>query len=228
MDATRPRPRSEAMMTTTLRRMLGALSILLPITLTAACAHQGTGSAASASPSTASPWASPTSTMRWNDQAWELVARNQVGQYPAIRTFAYTNLAINNAIILARQQNRGPAGAAAGAAATVLIFLYPKDEQALTTRLARETAAIGAEGRADFAAGVEIGRAAALDVIAAAKNDRVAAPWTGSLPLGPGLGQARTFFLTTGSEFRPPTPMAVDSPAFKAQVADVRKVSDNR
>jgi hypothetical protein len=81
-------------------------------------------------------------------------------------------------------------------------------------------------------------------VIAAAKNDRVAAPWTGSLPtgpdkwvsqnqpptppLGPGLGQARTFFLATGSEFRPPTPMAVDSPAFKAQVADVRKVSDHR
>ena len=80
--------------------------------------------------------------------------------------------------------------------------------------------------------------------VASAKNDRIAAPWTGSLPtgpdkwasqnqpptapLGPGLGQARTFFLTTGSEFRLPTPMPVDSPAFKAQVADVRKVSDNR
>src|SRR5262245_25367427 len=135
------------MLTTTLRRMLAALSILLPITLAVACAHRAADGLGSAAPATASPWALPTSMMRWNDQAWELVARNQVGQYPAIRTFAYTNLAINNAIILARQQGRGPAGAAAGAAATVLIFLYPKDEQALTARLARETAAIGAEGQ---------------------------------------------------------------------------------
>jgi hypothetical protein len=182
--------------------------------------------------------------MRWNDQTWELVARNQVGQFPAARTFAYTNLAINNAIVLARRQGRGPAGAAAGAAATVLVFLFPKDEGALTARLARETAAIGAEGRADFAAGVEIGRAAAADVITAAKNDRVGAPWTGSLPsgpdkwvsqqqppappLGPGLGGARTFFLTTGSEFRPGLPPALESPAFKAAVAEVRQVSDHR
>ena len=232
------------MLTTMLRRIVGALSIGLPITLAAACAHQGTSGSVSASPSTSSPWALPTSTMRWNDQAWELVARNRIGQFPAIRTFAYTNLAINNAIILARQQGRGPAGAAAGAAATVLIFLFPKDEQALTARLARETAAIGVEGHADFAAGVEIGRAAAADVIAAAKNDRSGAPWTGSLPtgpdkwvsqnqpptppLGPGLGGVRTFFLTTGADFRPPTPPAVDSQAFKAQVAEVRKVSDHR
>src|SRR5262245_16595527 len=233
------------MLTTRLRRTLGALSMLLPIPLAAGCTQHGASGAVSASPpATASPWALPTSTMRWNDQAWELVARNQVGQFPAIRTFAYTNLAINNAIILARQQGRGPAGAAAGAAATVLVFLYPKDEQALTARLARETAAIGAEDRADCAAGVEIGRAAAADVITAARNDRVATPWTGSLPtgsdtwvsqnqpatppLGPGLGSARTFFLTTGADVRPPTPMAVDSPAFKAQVAEVRLVSDHR
>src|SRR5262245_35572023 len=112
------------MLTKTLRLMMTALSILLPITLAAACAHQRADGLGSAPPATGSPWALPTSTMRWNDQAWELVARNQVGQFPAIRTFAYTNLAINTAIILARQQGRGPAGAAAGAAATVLVFLY--------------------------------------------------------------------------------------------------------
>ena len=230
-------------MTTTLRRTLRAL-MLLPITLVAACAQHGAGGP-SASPTTnTSPWALPTSTMRWNDQTWELIARHQIGQFPAARTFAYTNLAINNAIVLARQQGRGPAGAAAGAAATVLVFLFPKDEAALTARLARETAAIGVEGRADFAAGVEIGRAAAADVITAAKNDRVSAPWTGSLPtgpdkwvsqnqpptppLGPGLGGARTFFLANGAEFRPGPPPALESPAFKAAVAELRQVSDQR
>src|SRR5262245_42262990 len=49
-----------------------------------------------------SPWALPTSTMRWNEYACELIARNQIGQFPASRTLAYMNLAINNALIQAR------------------------------------------------------------------------------------------------------------------------------
>jgi hypothetical protein len=38
----------------------------------------------------------------------------------------------------------------------------------------------------------------------------------------------RTFFLTSGSEFRAPAPPAYDSPAFRADVAEVRRVSDQR
>jgi hypothetical protein len=102
--------------------------------------------------------------MRWNEYACELIARNQVGQFPASRVLAYINLSINNGIVLARQQGRKPDGAAAGAAATTLIYLFPKDEQAIAGRLAGETAAMGTDGKqAEFAAGVEIGRAAAAD-----------------------------------------------------------------
>ena len=212
----------------------------------AGCAHQpDRTTAAGASPPAPSPWALPTSTMRWNEYACELIARNQVGQFPAARTLAYLNLAINNAIVSARQQGRKPDGAAAGAAATVLIDLFPKDEQAIAARLSGEIAALGTDGpRADFEAGVAIGRAAASDVIALAKSDRSNLAWSGPAPagndkwssraqpprppLGPRLGEMRPFFLTTGADFRAPPPPSYDSAAFRKEVSEVRAISDRR
>jgi hypothetical protein len=231
------------MVTTTIRRIPLVLCSLLSVLLVGACARSREREA-SASPPGASPWALPTSTMRWNEHAGDLIARNQIGQFPAARTFAYTNLAINNAIVLARQQDRKADGAAAGAAATFLAFVFLKDEKAIASRLAGEMAAIGADARPDFTAGVEIGRAAANDVIAVAKTDRTGAAWSGSVPtgpdkwasqlkppgppLGPQLGAARPFFMTTGADFRPASPPAYDSPVFKTAVAEVRFVSDKR
>ena len=46
--------------------------------------------------------------MRWNEYACELIARSQVGQFPAARTLAYLNLAINNALVAAKQQGKSP------------------------------------------------------------------------------------------------------------------------
>lgn len=201
-------------------------------------------SAAIASKSASSPWALPTSTMRWNEYACDLIARNQVGQFPASRALAYLNLAINNSIVVAKRQGRASDGAAAGAAATVLIYLFPKEEQAIGNRLAGELAAIGDNGRQQFAAGIEIGRAAAADVIASAKADRSDLAWTGPVPEGPGkwssrmqparpplgprLGEMRPFFLTTGADYRAPAPPAYDSPEFRAQVGEIRAIADSR
>ncbi|HET7033988.1 MAG TPA: hypothetical protein VFJ48_12735, partial [Casimicrobiaceae bacterium] len=135
---------------------------------------------------TSSPWALPTSTMRWNEYACDLIARNQVGQFGASRALAYVNLAINNAIVVARQQGRKPEGAAAGAAAAALVYFFPKDEQAISARLDGEIAAMGTDGKqAEFSAGVQIGRTAAADVIAMAKADRSDLAWSGPLPAGP-------------------------------------------
>lgn len=232
------------MLTIRIRWVPQVFYAVLAIVLAGACAHPRDRGSASALPSNPSPWELPTSTMSWNEYAWDLIARHQIGQFPSARTLAYTNLAINNAIVLARQQGRKPDGAAAGAAATVLAFVFPKDEQAIAARLAGEAAALGPEARSDFAAGVEIGRAAANDVITAAKNDRAAATWAGAIPtgpdkwasqlqpprppLGPQLGGIRPFFMTTGAEFRPPEPPAYGSQAFNAAVTEVRAVSDKR
>ncbi len=219
------------------------LLALATLVLVSSCAQQPERASTSAAPAS-SPWALPTSTMAWNEYACDLIARNQVGQFPASRTLAYLNLAINNAIVAAKQQGRAADGASAGAAATMLIALFPKEEQAIAARLSAETAAIGANGRAQFAAGVETGRAAATDVIAIAKADRSALAWTGSVPegadrwssrfqparppLGPRLGEMRPFFLATGSDFRAPAPPAYDSPKFRAEVVEVRTIADSR
>jgi PAP2 superfamily len=227
------------------RPMSLLLYALVAFAVAGGCAHEsGRASSGAASPTAASPWALPTSTMRWNEYACDLIARNAIGQFPAARTLAYTNLAINNAIVVARGQGRKPDGAAAGAAATVLAFLFPKDEQAIAARLSGETGALGADARGDFAAGVEIGRAAAGAVIEAAKTDRAGLTWSGQVPaspdkwasqlqpprppLGPRLGEMRPFFMTTGSEFRTTGPPPVGSPAFRAALAEVRAVSDKR
>ncbi len=220
------------------------LSIAATLSLAGCATPAERSTEAMASKPTASPWQSPTSTMQWNQFACDLIARNQVGQFVAARTLAYVNLAINNALVAAKRQGSAPAGAAAGGAATVLVYMFPKEEAAINARLAGEVAAMGNNGRAAFAAGIESGRAAGADVVAMAKADRTDAAWTASVPegegkwssrmqparppLGPRLGEARPFFLASGSDFRAPAPPAYDSPEFRAQVAEVRVISDGR
>src|SRR5262249_43669033 len=104
--------RRKGMPITRSRWMASLLWAFLTIVLTGACANLGERGSASAATPNASPWALPTSTMRWNEHAAELIARNQIGQFPSARTLAYMNLAINNAIVVARQQGRKADGAA--------------------------------------------------------------------------------------------------------------------
>jgi hypothetical protein len=224
---------------------LCAALLALPLQLlVTGCAQQPPAAPAAPAAAGATPWALATSTVQWNDYACDLIARNAVGQYAALRTLAYLNLAIHNAIAAARQQGLEPDGAAAGAAAGVLAHFFAKDEPAISARLSRETGALGSGTRSRFAAGVELGRAAAAQAVALAKADRSDATWTGSLPTGedkwssraqppapPGgahFGKVRTFFLTTGADLRAPPPPAYGSEAFKAQVSEVRRVSDTR
>jgi hypothetical protein len=193
----------------------------------------------------AAPRAAPTSTARWNEYACELIARNRAGQFPAVRSLAYMNLAVNNATVEAGRQGTKPEGAAAGAAATVLAFFFPQEAPAIAARLSGETAALGARDyRSDFSAGVDIGREVGASVIAFAKADRASVAWTGTLPngddkwsslaqppappVGPQLGAMRTFFIASPAEFRAPPPPAIGSPRFKSELAQVRRIADGR
>jgi hypothetical protein len=221
-----------------------AVLAIVVAALAAGCALQPERSSTAGVSPPPPPWTLNTSTMRWNEYACDVIARNQAGQFPAARTLAYVNLAINNAIVVARQQGRKPEGAVAGAAATALTSLFPKEEETIGQRLAGEVAAMGIDGQAEFAAGVEIGRAAAITVIAAAKTDRSDLLWSGPPPagadkwssrtqparppLGPRLGEMRTFFLASGADYRAPPPPSYDSPAFRATLAEVRAVADHR
>jgi hypothetical protein len=222
-------------------------SFVLAVTVGAivhGCTHQPVKPQSVQSSVPSSPWAAPTSTVQWNEFASELIAANKVGQYPALRTFAYVNLAINNGIVLAGTSGAKSEGAAAGAAAAVLVALLPREEKAIAGRLSGEMDALGANHRADFTAGVEIGRAAAGEVVAMAKADRSSVAWSGaapgggdkwsslttppSPPMGSQLGGVRPFLMTSASEFRAPPPPSLKSPEFIATLTEVRRISDTR
>lgn len=227
---------------TTLRRI--ALGLFIG-TLAAGCAHQPMqAERAAMQESAVAPWVAPSSTVQWNEFASELIARNRVGQFPALRTFAYMNLAISNAMVATDGKGVAAQGAAAGAASEMLVTLFPKEEAAIRGRLSAETAALGVSHQPDFIAGVDRGRAAAGEVVAMAKTDRASAQWSGTVPtgdemwssraspptppLGAHLGGVRPFFMKTASEFRAPPPPALNSPQFQATLAEVRQISDTR
>jgi hypothetical protein len=151
------------------RRAAFVVTAVTSIMLLGGCAQQQARDSAALAQPAPSPWALPTSTMRWNEYACELIARNQAGQFPAARILAYLNLGINNAIVEAKRQGRKADGAAAGAGATVLAGFFPKDEAAITARLNGEIAAMGAgASRDEFAASAGIGRTvgASIDALA--------------------------------------------------------------
>jgi hypothetical protein len=215
----------------------GFLVALASVVLLAACAHSPTEQVKR-------PWLSATSTNQWNEYANDLIARNAVGQVGALRTLAYLNLAIHNAMVQAEKEKQATDGVVAGAAATVLSQLFAKDEAAVNARLQREIQAIGSGQRAAFQSGVGLGRKVGDQVMAQARTDRIAAAWTGTVPVGegkwaslvnppaaplaPALGNARTFYMKAGDEFRAPPPPAWGSAAFQAQITEVRRISDTR
>lgn len=183
----------------------------------------------------------------WNQVAREMVAANGTAALFAFRAYAAVSVAQYNAAVAAGEgkvNNVDPSVHAAIAAASVgaLAYLYPAQAAALEVRLDEFLASPtwpGEEHR-DALAGEAVGRAIAEQVVARAQADRFLDLWTGTVPVGPGLwfsgtppvggalGQARTYFLLSGNQFRPPPPPAFGSPEFLAALAEVRQISDTR
>jgi membrane-associated phospholipid phosphatase len=139
--------------------------------------------------------------------------------------------------------------AAAAAAAAVLSYIFPTDDTLGFHALEREAGeariAAGAAYRSDVEAGYAIGRAVAAQVIARAKSDGSAEPWTGVVPVADGLwkptpprfvaepfdalaGGWRTWVIPSGDAYRPAPPPAVGSAAFNVDLEDLRRLSTSR
>lgn len=187
----------------------------------------------------------------WNNVARSLVIKNRSNPFQALRGYAIVSVAQYNAAVAAEQEKQGgvhASGHAAIASASVitLSYLHPGDAAALETQLAQFLAADTWPGDAqtDAVQGEAVGRAVGQQVVARAQTDRFFAPWSGTVPTGPGLwfssavppappvgamfGQAKTYFLTSGDQFRLPPPPAFGSPEFNAALAEVRQISDTR
>ncbi len=187
-------------------------------------------------------------TVTWNRAARDLVKKYATGAAPAMRVYALVSLVQHEAATEALHARGGrmrasDAAAVAGASAAMLTYLYPAEAAALEAKVdSQEAAAKGWRGRpGDFARGEQLGREVAALEIARAKVDGFFTPFTGTVPTCDGcwravptppafatLGAARTFFLDSGSQFRPVPPPAWGSPAFVAAIAEVRQFSDLR
>jgi membrane-associated phospholipid phosphatase len=197
----------------------------------------------------------PTASVRWSTITRDFIAAKPAATKPnpvaAFRAYAYLSLAQYRAVIAARKAHgvhphASPQGAVAAASSTVLSALFPADAAFFTSQLQLQESEIAASEKAQsaFAAGEEVGRTVAAEVLQLAQSDHFDLVWTGTAPIGPGywtsdfdpprppqlplLGQMRPFLMKSGDQFRPGAPPALGSAEFLAALAEVRQFSDNR
>lgn len=132
--------------------------------------------------------------------------------------------------------------AVAGAASTILAYLYPDDQAALTSaaeQAGQSRLMAGVEFPSDVSTGLALGRSVASRVTDRANGDGSDAVWDGTMPntpghwtpdpgtqpVGPLAGTWKTWVLNSGSQFRPGPPPAFDSAEQAAQLAQVRDFS---
>lgn len=185
----------------------------------------------------------------WNGVARELVITTLASTPFAIRAYAVVSVAQYQAAIAAgkgRERSVHPSVHAAISAASVatLSYLFPAKADELEARLDVYLEATSRPGNEHVAAGGAVGRTAAEVIVERAKTDAFLAPWTGTVPVGAGLwysstnppsapggaafGQAKTFMLESGDQFRPAPPPTFGSAEFLAAVAEVRQHAETR
>jgi membrane-associated phospholipid phosphatase len=139
--------------------------------------------------------------------------------------------------------------AVAGAAATVLAYLFPAASSRWLDTLAEEAGVsrlwAGTNYRGDIDAGFALGRQIGALAVARGEGDGSSATWDGSgrpsgegiwQPTPPGFGEPldplagtwQPWLLGTGSAFRPAPPPATDSPGWHAELAAVQEATARR
>lgn len=198
------------------------------------------------------------SSVGWQAQARALVAANNMSPLAATRVYAALSIAQYQAVLATpdadgdhelpangvgaggRSALEARRGAVAGASARVLSFLFPAAAVALNERAQAEGEAGPGNVHPQFTRGLEIGEDAGDAMVEHLKTDRFTAPWTGTVPVGPGMwiangppagatfGGVKPYLMTSGAQFRPAPPPAFNSPAFLADLAEIRFLSDFR
>ena len=184
----------------------------------------------------------------WQEQARTLVAANKLSPLAAVRVYAALSVAEYQAVVGIPTPERARApraveerrGAVAGASVQVLSFFFPAAATSLEQRVTTESDAVPDKLRPFFTRGVASGRVTGTLRVELTKTDRFTTPWTGTVPVGPGMwiangppagatfGGVRPYFLTSGNQFRPAPPPAFGSESFLADLSEVRTLASNR
>jgi hypothetical protein len=172
----------------------------------------------------------PSPVVAWNQITMDTIERVKPSQHQAIRLHAYVSLAQYAALVDAKNKT-AMSDTVATASARVLAELAAPQAAYVRERLnqsgANETQA---------------GRNVARYVLTQAHSDEFARKFTGQVPQGadqwrslanpaappafPVIGEMRMFLIDSGNVFRSPPPPAMDSARFKADLAEVKRVTD--
>jgi len=248
--------------------------LLFGVVALGGCSDHPTGTAPTAQPLSADRAAGLSSIQGLASPEWQEIARNFVMQSTisrnsaaATRVYAYLGVAQHDAVVRAedaiggnesetelepwnglgrigRSRLEADRGAVAGASAAVLTYFDPAEEQLFEATVQEQANAAPGQPHPDFARGETVGRQVGAEAIARALTDGFDLPWTGTVPVGPGLWFSsakppqppvnaqlpgmRPFFLTAADQFRPAPPPAFGSPPYLAALAEVRNISDAR
>jgi hypothetical protein len=219
----------------------GAVFLFAAVLAPQRAAQAQHGGMATHAPSSPADPTAPAS-VRWNAIARPLVG-GHAGGGMATRPLALLSVAQRAASRVA--SSLAAADVAVGAAsAEVLTFLYPAQATHFAELRHAERATAARRGLVAAAVGAadSIGRAAATRVIARARADGSDAAWRGTVPTTAGTWTSaatatpvgatwvgiRPWVLSTASQFRPAAPAAVGTPAFEANIAEVRQATRGR
>jgi membrane-associated phospholipid phosphatase len=128
--------------------------------------------------------------------------------------------------------------AAAGAAATVLAYLFPEEAEFFAAQAGaagQSRLHAGVHYPSDVDAGLALGEAVRAKVIAWAQSDGSDAEWTGEIPTGPGMwvgenpvtplaGTWKPWAIASVADFLPPPPPAIDSAQMQAELAEMKAI----
>ena len=204
-------------------------------------------------------WDAGAAPYRWTQRAIRYAQSHGVGGGRATRMMALMNVAIYDATVAANDSkqthNRArpttsrvaiamPASpgypderaAAAGAAETVLAYLFPADAELFASwgaEAALSRVEAGVAYPSDTTAGRALGRLIGERAVAWGQADGSDAKWTGTVPNEPGkwtgsnpveplAGSWKPWALTSGSQFRPGPPPALGSEQMAREAAEVK------
>jgi hypothetical protein len=194
-------------------------------------------------------WAVPPPSVAWNDVAAELVVKYQQTPLRATRTFAYVHTAIHDALVQCARlgcESHARLVAMHAAASRMLDHLYPDESRGRMEALGHSAAAAvlttgASRQQAELA--WSAGRAVAENAIRRALDDGWDLPrlplqrpawkpglWRASPPLNvydpqePNAPRWRTWVLKNSAEIEAPPPPAYGTPAYWADVDEVRAV----
>jgi membrane-associated phospholipid phosphatase len=132
-------------------------------------------------------------------------------------------------------------GAVAGASAWILTYLFPSAAAALDQRVVDEGEMGPGDVHPQFTRGRDIGIAIGKRMVTWATKDGFSVPWTGTIPTAPlnetwkgttVAGAQHAFMLpyslSSPRQFRSPPPPAFGSPAFLADLQEIRTILDTR